>query len=75
MKSIEDALLSSKITYADLKKYFKISLRDTRNLKDAIKRTIRTIYYKGYYDGIKSQVFHEELKEQTETDKEIVKEK
>lgn len=61
MNSIENTLLSSKITHTDLKKYFKTALRDTRNLKDAIKRTIRTIYYKGYYDGMKAQAFHEEL--------------
>ena len=61
MNDIEDTLLSSKITHTDLKNYFKTALRDTRNLKDAIKRTIRTIYYKGFYDGMKAQAFHEEL--------------
>lgn len=49
------------ISYADIKRYFKIALQDTRNLKDAIIRTISTIYYKGYTDGMKAQAFHEEL--------------
>ena len=56
------------ITYADIKRYFKIALRDTRNLKDAVIRTISTIYYKGYCDGMEAQQFHKELCKEEQKD-------